>query len=138
MTNSRGFTLVELMIVIAVLGLLAAMFLPNFLRMGDYAKEANVKSNMHTFQLVMEDYATTKDGLYATNAEKAQIKALFPNGIWPVNPFTGANLADAEVSFGSDPDAPGEVGANPSTNSDYAIRGFGKSAMLSLTLKNGG
>ena len=138
MVTHKGFTLIELMIVIVVIGILAAIAIPNFLRVYDHAKEGSVKSNMHTFQLAMEDYAAIHDGVYATNAEKAQVKALFPGGGWTDNPFTGARLADADVSFGADPDASGEMGANPATSTDYAIRGYGKSALLSLVLDNGG
>jgi len=135
--NSKGFTLIELMIVVVIIGILAAIAIPNFISMQDRAKEGSVKANMHTFQLAMEDYAVTQDGVYATAAEKAQVKALFPGGVWPDNPFTGSPLADADVPFGSDPDASGEMGANPATTSGYTIKGYGKSALLSLTLTNG-
>jgi prepilin-type N-terminal cleavage/methylation domain-containing protein len=135
--DSNGFTLIELMIVVVVIGILAAIGIPNYLRFYDHAKEGSVKSNMHTFQMAMEDYAVMNDGVYATVGEKAQIKALIPEGDWPLNPFTGARLADADVSFGSDPDASGEIGANPATASQYEIKGYGKSAILTLTLTNG-
>jgi len=136
-TSDKGFTLIELMIVVVIIGILAAIAIPNFISMQDRAKEGAVKANMHTFQLAMEDYAVQNDGVYATNAEKASVKALFPGGNWPKNPFTGAAYADADVSFGADPDASGEIGANPATAAGYTIKGFGKSAILSLTLTNG-
>lgn len=135
--EERGFTLVELMIVVLVIGIIAAMAIPALNRARDYAREASVKANMHTIQLAMEDYATINNGIYATAAEKAQIKALVPMGQWPKNPFRGTRLTDAEVSFGSDPDASGEIGVNPASGDAYAIRGFGKSALLSLILSNG-
>jgi prepilin-type N-terminal cleavage/methylation domain-containing protein len=135
--GERGFTLLELMIVVVVIGIIAAMTIPDLSRARDYAREASVRSNMHTLQMAMEDYATIHDGIYATNAEKAQVKALVPAGAWPKNPFSGLRLTDAEVTFGADPDASGEMGVNPSTTNAYAIRGFGKSAVLSLILSNG-
>ena len=130
LANAKGFTLIELMIVVVIIGILAAIAIPNFISMQDRAKEGAVKSNMHTLQLAMEDYAVQNDGVYATNAEKASVKALFPSGVWPDNPFTNAAYADADVPFGADPDAAGEMGANPATAGGYTIKGFGKSAML--------
>jgi prepilin-type N-terminal cleavage/methylation domain-containing protein len=135
--GEKGFTLLELMVVVVVIGIIAAMTIPDLTRARDYAREASVRSNMHTLQMAMEDYATIHDGVYATNAEKALVKALVPRGEWPKNPFKDGRLTDAEVTFGSDPDASGEMGINPSTANAYVIRGFGKSAILSLVLSNG-
>lgn len=135
--NKRGFTLIELMIVVVIIGILVAIAIPNFISMQNRAKEGSVKANMHSFQLAMEDYAVQNDGTYATDTEKASVKALFPGAAWPKNPFTGAAYADADVSFGADPNASGEIGANPATATSYTIKGYGKSAVLALTLSNG-
>jgi type II secretion system protein G len=135
-TGHRGFTLIELMIVVVIIGILVGIAAPNFSSMQGRAKEANVKANMHALQLTFEDYSTLNDGFYPTVAEKADVKAMFPGGAWPVNPFTGVALADAEVPFDADPANPGEMAANPATVDGYIVKGFGKAALLLLELSN--
>jgi len=44
--NRKGFTLVELMIVVAIIGILAAIAIPNFLQFRLKAKTSEAKSNL--------------------------------------------------------------------------------------------
>lgn len=62
--NQRGFTLIELLVVITIIGILAAIALPNYIKAKDKAKEAEVKSNIHTIQIALERYATDHSGAY--------------------------------------------------------------------------
>ncbi len=58
--NSRksGFTLIELLVVIVIIGILVAIALPNFIKVREKAKEAEVKQNLHAIQLAVERYST--------------------------------------------------------------------------------
>ena len=66
--NKRGFTLVELMIVVVILGILAAITIPNFVTMVGRAREASTKKNMHLLQTATEDFAAVSSGRYPDDA----------------------------------------------------------------------
>lgn len=54
--NSKGFTLIELVIVIVVLGILAATALPKFLNIGQDAHNATAKSSFAAFDSAVKLY----------------------------------------------------------------------------------
>ena len=64
-TNEGGFTLVELLVVMLILGLLAAIAIPSFFNQRDKAKDADAKAHVRTAQTAIETYATDNDGSYA-------------------------------------------------------------------------
>ena len=140
--NSKGFTLIELMIVVVIIGILAAIAIPNFISMQDRARESSVKANMHTAQLAMEDFAVQNDGVYATagtdvtDVTGETVQELCPDDLWPDNPFTGATSAP---SWGLTADGnEGEFSFETAATDNYIIDGAGKDGnLLALTLTNG-
>lgn len=74
-----GFTLVELMIVVAVVGILVMVALPNFLRMRHRAKVAEAKANLGAIRVTQHAYYSEYDQ-YIGNQADTPDRTAYPAG----------------------------------------------------------
>jgi len=59
-----GFTLIEILVVILIIGVLGAIAIPSFLNQTSKAYDASAKELAHSAQIAVEDYATDHSGSY--------------------------------------------------------------------------
>lgn len=103
----RGFSLIEMLVVLVIIGLLLALVVPNFVLFSERARRTAVRGTMHVVQSALEAYAIDNHGCYPTRdvswTDTTGLSMLywFPGGEpfsrrgepvpgrMPVNPYTG-------------------------------------------------
>jgi general secretion pathway protein G len=83
-----GFTLIELMIVMTIIGLLAAIAIPSYLRSVEKAKEAVLKEDLHTMRTAIDSYTVDKEK--APQELEDLVQAGYLRTV-PIDPITGHN-----------------------------------------------
>jgi type IV pilus assembly protein PilA len=97
--NRRGgFTLIELMIVVAIIGILAAIAIPNFLRFQLKAKSSEGKTNLAAIRTAEESYFA-EYGLYISANPSPAVTALNEKTTW-----TNADAGYGFETIGWDPE----------------------------------
>jgi type IV pilus assembly protein PilA len=61
LNNKKGFTLIELMIVVAIIGILAAIAIPNFMNYQCKAMQSEAKTSLGTIRTLQEAYFAEYD-----------------------------------------------------------------------------
>lgn len=127
----KGFTMIELLVVIGIIALLAVFLVPNLLGAKDRAKETAVKGVMHSIQLAIEAYEMENQTYPIDN--NIGLESLCNNYLMaggyivsvPKNPFTGKEYKDA--------DAAGKVIYNyDDASGKYTLTGYNRTGMKKI------
>lgn len=102
-SGKGGFTLIELMIVIAIIAILAAILVPNFIRARAQGQLSACDSNLHNIATALEMYSTDWSGRYPGSSN---LSLLTPNYLKtiPTCPSAGSDTYTAGFSDASSPD----------------------------------
>ncbi len=68
MNRNKAFTLVEILIVVIILGILAAIVIPQFTEASDDARESALRSDLQTMRSQLELYKAQHNGAYPAAA----------------------------------------------------------------------
>lgn len=94
LTTDSGFTIIEIMIVLALIGILLAIAQPQFREYTVKAREAVLKENLFTFRDVIDQYYTDK-GKYPAALQDLVDNKYIRN--MPIDPFTRSSETWVEI-----------------------------------------
>ena len=120
MRNERGFTLIELVIVILILGIMAAIAIPKFFNVSEDAKYSAVQGAIGGVRSAIANYyakeaARTGTGVYPTLAQLTDGTTVMDTDI-PTNPYTSPLINTVESTTSAKGTQPCLVGAGPATS----------------------
>ena len=92
----RGFTLIELMIVVAVIGILAAIVYPSYIRYVREARRADAVAAITRVQLAQERHRANNPS-YAADLSVLGVPAISPDGYYSIT-LTGVSATGYTVT----------------------------------------
>ena len=96
--HQAGFTLVEIMIVVAIIGMLAAIAIPNFVKARNTAQANACINNMRQIDSAIQQWALENGKKDSDTATEADVSAYLKGGVMPTCPAGGAYVIGATVA----------------------------------------
>jgi len=121
--GNSGFTFIELMVVIVILGILAMVIAPNFMDAPDEARQSKVRMDIKSIEAALKLYKLD-NGIYPSTEQGIEALVKAPEtGILPKKWRKGGYLEKRNVP--KDPWGNEFIYLSPGVNGDYDIISFG-------------
>jgi len=121
--DNRGFTLIELMVVIVILGILAGLIVPRIMSRPEEARQAKARMQIESLETTLKLYKLD-NGCYPSTEQGLQALVEAPTvGTLPRKWREGGYLEKGKVP--KDPWGNDYIYLSPGTSGDYDITSYG-------------
>jgi prepilin-type N-terminal cleavage/methylation domain-containing protein len=94
-SHRKGFTLVEIMIVVAIIGLLAAIAIPNFVRARNTSQKNTCVNNLRQLDSAKQQWALEYKRSDTSTPATTDVQVFLKNNLYPRCPGSGTYVLGA-------------------------------------------